>query len=94
MPPNSNTYEPSGELVRKPILAIFLLSAAIASFLILISHIGLSIVALPFIMLTLWCGLLNRFPFHRRIARWTFPIWLYVSITGVVDYILLKRFTA
>jgi putative membrane protein len=185
MPPNSNTYKPSAELIRKPILAIFPLSAAVASFLIwliyfkgkivaptwvgalpaanasfnslsalclifgyinirrgnrtahmrfmlsatvfstlflvsyvvyhffhgdtlfrghgwirpvyffiLISHIGLSIVALPFIMLTLWYGLRSRFPFHRRIARWTFPIWLYVSITGVIVYVLLKRFTA
>ena len=61
---------------------------------ILITHIGLSIVALPFILLTLWYGLRGRFSFHRRVARWTFPIWLYVSITGVIVYGLLRRFTA
>lgn len=61
-------------------------------FFILISHIGLSIVALPFILATLWYGLRNEFRFHRRIARWTFPIWLYVSVTGVVVYVLLKSF--
>jgi putative membrane protein len=185
MPPTVNNYAPSGELIRKPILVIVALSAAIASsliwliyfkgkvaapnwvgalpaangsfnslsalclilgyinirrgnrvthmrfmlsatgfstlflisyviyhffhgdtkfpahgwirptyFLILISHIGLSIVALPFILLTLWYALRTRFSIHRRIARWTFPIWLYVSVTGVIVYLLLKRFTA
>jgi putative membrane protein len=65
-----------------------------AYFFILISHIGLSIVALPLILATLWYGLRNQFHFHRRIARWTFPIWLYVSATGVIVYALLKCFTA
>jgi putative membrane protein len=63
-------------------------------FFILITHIGLSIIALPFILLTLWYGLRSRFSFHRRVARWTFPIWLYVSITGVIVYVLLRHFTA
>jgi putative membrane protein len=63
-------------------------------FVILISHIGLSVIVLPFIILTLWCALLNQFSLHRRIARWTFPIWLYVSITGVIVYFLLRRFAA
>lgn len=63
-------------------------------FFILISHIGLSIVALPLILAALWYGLRHQFAFHRRIARWTFPIWLYVSVTGVIVYVLLKRFNA
>jgi putative membrane protein len=62
-------------------------------FFILISHIGLSIVALPLILAALWYGLRSQFKFHRRIARWTFPIWLYVSVTGVIVYVLLKGFT-
>jgi putative membrane protein len=62
-------------------------------FFILISHIGLSIAALPLILAALWYGLRSQFKFHRRIARWTFPIWLYVSVTGVIVYVLLKRFT-
>jgi putative membrane protein len=65
-----------------------------AYFFVLISHIGLSIVALPFIILTLGYALRSRFSLHRRIARWTFPIWLYVSITGVVVYVLLRSFSA
>jgi len=63
-------------------------------FFILISHIGLSIVALPLILAALWYALRNQFQFHRRIARWTFPIWLYVSVTGVIVYFFLKSYTA
>lgn len=63
-------------------------------FFILISHIGLSMVALPLILATLWYSLRGRFQFHRRIARWTFPIWLYVSVTGVVVYFMLRAYTA
>ena len=61
---------------------------------ILISHIGLSMVALPLILAALWYALHHQFRIHRRIARWTFPIWLYVSVTGVIVYISLKYFTA
>ncbi len=63
-------------------------------FFILITHIGLSMVALPLILATLWYSLRGRFQFHRRIARWTFPIWLYVSVTGVIVYFTLRAYTA
>ena len=63
-------------------------------FFILITHIGLSMVALPLILGTLWYSLRGQFQFHRRIARWTFPIWLYVSVTGVVVFFILKTYTA
>jgi putative membrane protein len=62
-------------------------------FFILISHIGLSMIALPLILGTLWWGLRSQFTFHKRIARWTFPIWLYVSVTGVVVYFFLRSYT-
>jgi len=62
-------------------------------FFILISHIGLSMIALPLILATLWYSLRGRFQFHRRIARWTFPIWLYVSVTGVVVFFILRAYT-
>lgn len=61
-------------------------------FSILISHITLSVIALPLILASLWYALSGRFQFHRRIARWTFPIWLYVSVTGVVVYFFLKAY--
>jgi putative membrane protein len=63
-------------------------------FFILISHIGLSMIALPLILAALWFGLRSQFRVHRRIARWTFPVWLYVSVTGVIVYLMLKSYTA
>jgi putative membrane protein len=57
---------------------------------ILASHIILSVVALPLILTTLFFSLSGRFALHRRIARFTFPIWLYVSITGVIVFAFLK----
>ena len=56
----------------------------IVYFTILISHIVLSGVALPLILNTLSFAALKRFDAHRWIAKWTYPIWLYVSITGVL----------
>jgi putative membrane protein len=55
---------------------------------LLASHIVLSIIALPMILITFFLSLTGRFPAHRRLARWTFPIWLYVSVTGVVVYVM------
>jgi putative membrane protein len=53
---------------------------------ILASHIILSVFALPIILITFFLALTGRFPAHRRLARWTFPAWLYVSVTGVIVY--------
>lgn len=58
---------------------------------ILISHIFLSVVVLPLILITFYFSLSGRFPQHKRIARFTFPIWLYVSVTGVVVYAMLDK---
>jgi putative membrane protein len=63
-------------------------------FVILVSHISLSMVALPLILATLWWALRSQFRFHKKIARWTFPIWLYVSVTGVIVFFVLKAYSA
>jgi putative membrane protein len=47
---------------------------------------------LPMVLTTLFFSLTGRFAMHRRIARWAFPVWLYVSITGVVVFAFLKVF--
>ena len=57
---------------------------------LLASHIVLAVVALPLVLITFFFSLSGRFPQHRRIARWTFPRWLYVSITGVITYVMLR----
>jgi putative membrane protein len=61
-------------------------------FVILITHTILAIAVVPFILMTLIRGLRRNDIEHRRIARWTFPVWLYVSVTGVVVYLFLYRF--
>jgi putative membrane protein len=61
-------------------------------FTILISHIGLSVLALPLILGTLWFALNSRFTLHRRIARWAFPVWLYISVTGVLVFAILRAY--
>jgi uncharacterized membrane protein YozB (DUF420 family) len=63
-------------------------------FTILISHTILAATVLPLVIITLSRALRGRFPQHRAIARWTFPIWLYVSITGVIVYFMLYRWFA
>jgi uncharacterized membrane protein YozB (DUF420 family) len=56
---------------------------------ILITHTILAAAIVPLVLRTLYLGLKRRDPQHRRIARWTFPLWLYVSVTGVVIYVML-----
>ncbi len=58
-------------------------------FSILISHTILAATILPLVIITLTWALRGRFDRHRTIARWTYPIWLYVSVTGVVIYLML-----
>jgi len=59
---------------------------------LLISHIILAVLVLPMILITFFLSLSGRFPAHRRLARWTFPVWLYVSVTGVIVYAMLATF--
>jgi len=56
---------------------------------LLVSHILLSVIALPMVLITFFFSLTGRFPQHRKIAPYTFPIWMYVSVTGVVVYVML-----
>ena len=60
-------------------------------FSILIPHIILAFVTVPLVIMTVVPALRARFDKHRRIARWTLPIWLYVSVTGVLVYLMLYQ---
>ncbi len=79
------TYHSAAGIVRFPgagwVRALYLS--------ILATHTLLAACVPPLVIVTLWRALAARFDRHRRIARWTFPIWLYVSITGVVIYWML-----
>ena len=61
-------------------------------FTILISHITLAAVIVPLVLITLTRALRARFDRHRRIARWTYPLWLYVAVTGVIVYLMLRPY--
>lgn len=61
-------------------------------FFILVTHILLSIVQVPLILTTLYLAAVKNFTRHRKFARVTFPIWLYVSVTGVLIFVILKSF--
>jgi uncharacterized membrane protein YozB (DUF420 family) len=58
---------------------------------ILFTHTVLAVVIVPLILMTLWRAKQQNFEAHKRIARWTWPLWLYVSVTGVVIYLLLYQ---
>lgn len=60
-------------------------------FAILLSHTFLAVVVVPFILVTLYRALKGNFARHKAVARWTFPIWLYVSVTGVVIFLMLYK---
>ena len=61
---------------------------------ILITHIILAIIIVPLVLLSVYYGITNQLVRHRRISRWTFPIWLYVAVTGVLVYLLISPYYA
>ena len=60
-------------------------------FIILTSHTILAAALAPMVIITLRRGLKEKFTLHKKLARWTYPIWLYVSVTGVVVYLMLYQ---
>ena len=64
-------------------------AARTAYFAILISHTILAVVVVPLVLRTMYLARKGRLDRHKRIARWTLPIWLYVSVTGVLIYLML-----
>ena len=58
---------------------------------LLLTHTVLAAAIVPLVLMTLWRAATARFDAHKRLARWTWPLWLYVSVTGVLIYLLLYR---
>lgn len=79
MTSNSTKYE--GEGILKTVY-----------FIILISHILLSIAVIPFVLITYVRAITNRIELHKKIARITFPLWLYVAISGVLVYVMISPY--
>jgi len=69
-------------------------SLRIVYFVILVTHVLLAMTVVPLVLRTLYLAWRRRFDAHRRLARWTFPIWVYVSVTGVVVYLMLYQLRA
>ncbi|MCC6407752.1 MAG: DUF420 domain-containing protein [Planctomycetes bacterium] len=67
-------------------------AARLAYLALLLSHTVLAVVNLPMILRTIWLARRERWEAHRRLAKWTFPVWLYVSVTGVLVYVVLYHF--
>jgi len=61
-------------------------------FIVLISHILLSIVVIPFVLITYVRAITNNIELHKKIAKYTFPLWLYVTISGVVVYLMISPY--
>ena len=59
---------------------------------ILLTHIVLAALVLPLVLLSFYYGLTNKIKTHRRLTRWSFPIWLYVTVTGVIVYIMISPY--
>jgi len=59
---------------------------------ILISHILLSIAVIPFVLITYVRGITNQIELHKKIAKYTFPLWLYVAVTGVIVYLMIAPY--
>jgi putative membrane protein len=59
---------------------------------VLLTHIVLAAIIVPLVLLSVYFAISEQFDRHRRIARWTLPIWLYVAITGVVVYFMISPY--
>ena len=59
---------------------------------VLLSHIALSLVVLPLVLRAFFFAITNQIQRHRRVAKWAFPIWLYVSVTGVIAYLMISPY--
>ena len=61
-------------------------------FFILISHIVLSVLVVPLIGMSLFFATVRKFVSHKKVSKWTYPVWLYVSVTGILVYALLNAY--
>ncbi|WP_242927071.1 DUF420 domain-containing protein [Pontibacter vulgaris] len=59
---------------------------------ILLTHIVLAVVIVPLVLLSVYFGITDQLARHRRVSRWTFPIWMYVAVTGVLVYLLISPY--
>jgi uncharacterized membrane protein YozB (DUF420 family) len=66
-------------------------SLSIPYYTLLISHVSLSVAIVPLVAMTLWRAFKGRFELHRKVARWAWPAWMYVSVSGIAVYLVLYQ---
>jgi len=61
-------------------------------FILISTHIVLAGIVMPFVLYTAYRALIGEYSIHKKLARWTFPIWLYVAVTGVIVYLMISKY--
>lgn len=90
--PSTKFGDANGDMVVDAVEKAAVSASSGFYYLILISHIVLAAIVLPFVLLAVYFGLSGKLPKHKKIVRWAYPIWLYVSVTGVVVYLMISPF--
>lgn len=90
--PSTKYGDVNGDMVVDAVEKAAIASSSGIYYFVLLSHILLAAIVLPFVLMAVYFGLSGKLAGHKKIVRWAFPIWLYVSVTGVVVYLMISPF--
>lgn len=90
--PSTKFGDTNGDMVVDAVEKAAIAGTSGFYYFILITHIVLAAVVLPFVLMAVYFGLTGKLPNHKKVVRWAFPVWLYVSVTGVVVYLMISPF--
>lgn len=90
--PSTKFGDTNGDMIVDAVEKTAVAGSSGIYYFILITHIVLAAVVLPFVLMSVYFGLTGKLPNHKKVVRWAFPVWLYVSVTGVVVYLMISPF--
>lgn len=90
--PSTKYGDVNGDMVVDAAEKAAIASTSTVYYIVLLSHIVLAAVVLPFVLLAVYAALTGKVGRHKKIVRWAYPIWLYVSVTGVVVYLMISPY--
>ncbi len=90
--PSTKYGDINGDMVVDITEKAAIASTSLIYYFVLLTHIVLAAIVLPFVLLAVYFALQGKMEKHRKIVRWAFPIWLYVSVTGVVVYLMISPY--
>lgn len=90
--PSTKYGDANGDMVVDALEKAAVAGSSGIYYFVLLTHIVLAAAVLPFVLMAVYFGLIGKLPNHKKIVRWAFPIWLYVSVTGVVVYLMISPF--